>query len=74
MLYPTIAIAVIVLIGFSFADLAPEPNIVKDAGAAGAQSWYTTYLAKLEAERLAKMKGNLESTTLLVRIKTCINV
>jgi hypothetical protein len=74
MKYPTIAIAVIVLVGFSLTDLAPEPNIVKDAGEAGAQSWCTTYLAKLEEERLAKMKGNLESTTVLVRIKTRINV
>jgi hypothetical protein len=52
--------AVIWLVGLSLTDLAPEPNIMKDAGEAGAQSWYTTYLELLEAERLAKMKGNLE--------------
>jgi hypothetical protein len=57
MQYPTIAIAVIVLVGLSFADLAPEPDIVKDAGAGGAQSWYTAYLAQLEADRIAKLKG-----------------
>jgi hypothetical protein len=58
MKYPTIAMAVIWLVGLSLTDLAPEPTIVNDAGEAGAQSW--SYLKRLEAERLAKMKGNLE--------------
>ena len=60
MKYPMIAVAVIWLVSLSLTDLAPEPTIVKDAEEAGAQSWYTTYLERLEEERLAKMKGNLE--------------
>ena len=72
MQYPTIL--AIVLVGFMAADLAPEPDIT-DAGTGGAQSWYTDYLAQLEAERIAKLKGkeNLEATTLFSAYKTCIN-
>ena len=54
MKYPTII--AIVLVSFMAADLAPAPDI-NDVGTGGAQSWYTEYLAKLEVERLAKLKG-----------------
>ena len=60
MKYPIIAVAVIWMVSLSLTDLAPEPTILKDAEGAVAKSWYTTYLERLEEERLAKMKGNLE--------------
>ena len=60
MKYPIIAVAVIWMVSLSLTDLAPEPTILKDAEGAVAKIWYTTYLERLEEERLAKMKGNLE--------------
>ena len=59
MKYPIIAVAVIWMVSLCLTDLAPEP-ILKDAEGAVAKSWYTTYLERLEEERLAKIKGNLE--------------
>ena len=45
----------IMLVTFIAGDLAPAPDI-QDVGTM-AQSWYTEYLARLEAERIAQLKG-----------------
>jgi hypothetical protein len=45
----------IMLVTFMACDLAPVPDI-QDVGTGVAQSWYTEYLARLEAER-AQLKG-----------------
>ena len=45
----------IMLLSFMAGDLAPAQDI-KDVGTGVAQSWYTEYLARLEAER-AQLKG-----------------
>jgi hypothetical protein len=55
---PIIAVAVIWMVSLCLTDLAPEP-ILKDAEGAVAKSWYSTYLERLEEERLAKKKGRL---------------
>ena len=51
-------ILAMVLVSFIAADLAPAPDN-NDVGTGGAQSWYTEYLAKLEGERLANLKGKV---------------
>ena len=59
------------LVTFMACDLAPAPDI-QDVGTGVAQSWYTEYLARLEAERIAKLKGKPKSNNLLAYY-TCIN-
>ena len=55
-----VTIICLMLVSLMVGDLAPDPD-VKNTGVA--QNWYTDYLARMEAERVAKIAGKPKKAT-----------